>query len=542
MAHRSWRLTPFALALALASAYAAEGRAQQAPAEAAPATSPQNWWLLDPVQNHVPGIAAERAFTELLAGKKPQRSVVVAIIDSGIDTAHADLHGFLWTNPKETPGSDGDGDGLLGDVRGWDYIGGPGGRDVGQDTYEVTRQYAALRARFETAKADTLSGQARADYALYRKYKQEVERKRADAQSEQTQLEQLAPAVERATAILRQALGADSLTPENVQKLQSPRNDVTMARGMYLQMLGAGISPEEVLRGQAEVKNDLAYHLNPDFDPRAIVGDNYADVNQRAYGNTDVTGPDPMHGTNVAGIVLGVPGNREQLADGSPAVRIMVLRAVPDGDERDKDIANAIRYAADHGANIISMSFGKDISPQKAAVDDAVKYADSKGVLLVHAAGNDASNLDTSPDFPSRVFLSGGQASDWIEVGASSWRGLDRLAAPFSNYSRSRVDLFAPGVDIYSTLPGNAHGRLSGTSMATPVVSGVAALLMAYFPTLTAAQVKQILMSTTTNYASQTVARPGEGGSSGSVRFGELSASGGVVNAYNAVKAAQAMH
>ncbi len=531
---------PTAVALAVALAFAAESRAQQAPPQPTLATAANNWWLLDPVRDHVPGIGAERAFTELLAGKKPQRSVVVAIIDSGIDTTHADLHSFLWANPKETPAADGDGDGLVGDVRGWDFIGGPNGKDVGEDTYEVTRQYAALRARFERANPDTASAGGRADYERYLKLKSEVETKRANAQAEQAQLDQMGPAVERALATLRQALGPDSLTVENVEKLQSSRTDVAMARIAFLRLAEAGISPEEIQRGRDEAKNDLQYHLNPDFDPRPLVGDNYNDVTQRAYGNTDVVGPDAMHGTHVAGIVLGVPGNRESLADGTPAVRIMTIRVVPDGDERDKDVANGIRYAVDHGANIISMSFGKDISPRKDAVDDAVKYADAHGVLLVHAAGNDAANLDESPDFPNRYFSVGGQAGDWLEIGASSWRGGEQLAANFSNWSKAKVDLFAPGVDIYSTLPGNKHGKLSGTSMATPVVSGVAALLMAYFPNLTAAQVKQLLLTSATSYADQAVQRPGEGGSSGEVKFGELSATGGVVNAYNAVKAAEA--
>ncbi len=528
-------------ALAFALAFAAEGRGQEAPAQPAVATSPNNWWLLDPVRDHVPGIGAERAFTELLAGRKPQRSVVVAIIDSGIDTTHADLHSFLWSNPKETPASDGDGDGLVGDVRGWDFIGGAGGRDVGQDTYEITRQYALLRTRFESANPDTTSAQGKADYRRYLKLKSEIENKRAAASAEQAQLDQMVPAVQRALTILRQALAPESLTVENVEKLQSPRTDVAMARIAFLRLAEAGISPDEVERGLDEAKNDLAYHLNPDFDPRAIVGDNYADVTQRTYGNADVVGPDPMHGTHVAGIVLGVPGNRELLADGTPAVRIMTVRVVPDGDERDKDVANGIRFAVDHGANIISMSFGKDISPYKSAVDDAVKYADAHGVLLVHAAGNDAQDLDSSPDFPNRYFDAGGQAADWLEIGASSWHTGEQLPASFSNYSKSKVDLFAPGVDIYSTLPGNKHGRLSGTSMATPVVSGVAAMLMAYFPNLTAAQVRQILLTTTTSYAGQSVARPGEGGNGGMAKFGDLSAAGGVVNAYNAVKAAEAM-
>jgi subtilisin family serine protease len=216
-------------------------------------------------------------------------------------------------------------------------------------------------------------------------------------------------------------------------------------------------------------------------------------------------------------------------------VKLMMIRAVPDGDERDKDIGNAIRYAVDNGAQIINMSFGKDYSPNKSVVDDAVRYADSRGVLMVHAAGNDGADLNASPQFPKPVYLGGDRAQNWIEVGASSWKGGDGLAAEFSNYSRTQVDVFAPGVDILSTVPGNRYDRDSGTSMAAPVVSGLAALIMDYFPNLTATDVKRIIVTSTTR-VDQMVVRPG---GTDSVSFASLSASGGIVNAYNAIKMAE---
>ena len=220
----------------------------------------------------------------------------------------------------------------------------------------------------------------------------------------------------------------------------------------------------------------------------------------------------------------------------APAVKLMVLRTVPDGDERDKDVANAIRYAVDNGAQVINMSFGKAYSPQKDAVDAAVRYAESKGVLLVHASGNEGTNVDTSPSYPTRTFLAGGTAPNWIEVGASA-PSADSLAASFSNYSRTRVDVFAPGVSIWSTVTKGGYERLQGTSMASPVVAGVAALLLAHYPGLTPAQVKDILIQSATKFPNQSVVRPGEGG--GRVPFAELSVSGGVVNVYNALRLAE---
>jgi subtilisin family serine protease len=248
-------------------------------------------------------------------------------------------------------------------------------------------------------------------------------------------------------------------------------------------------------------------------------------------------GPDAKHGTHVAGIIGAVRGNGIGVDGIAPAVKFMMIRTVPNGDERDKDVANAIRYATDHGAQIISMSFGKPYSPFKSAVDDAVKYADSKGVLMVHAAGNDGADLAKGKNFPTPAYTGGGRPSNWIEVGASSWKGGDKLAAPFSNYGQQLVDVFAPGVDILSTVPGNQYERDSGTSMAAPVVSGLAALLMDYYPNLTAGDVKRIIMSSVANAGSQLVTKPGS--DSDKVPFGTLSVTGGIVNAYNAVKMAE---
>ena len=212
----------------------------------------------------------------------------------------------------------------------------------------------------------------------------------------------------------------------------------------------------------------------------------------------------------------------------------MILRAVPDGDERDKDVANSIRYATDNGAKVINMSFGKAYSYDKSAVDAAVKYAASKDVLLVHAAGNDGVNNDKVPHYPSNQFLDGTSSSNWIEVGASSY---SNNVASFSNYGKKVVDLFAPGVAIYSTAPGNKYRNLQGTSMAAPVAAGVATLLRSYFPELSAAQVKNIMMKSVVKMPDK-VELPGKEDKAKMVKLKKLCVSGGVVNAYNAVELA----
>ena len=498
--------------------------------------APENWHLRDATGGMV-GVGVERAYRELLAGREPRRTVVVAILDSGVDTAHVDLRANLWRNEDEIPGNgrDDDNNGYVDDVRGWNFIGGAGGRNVEQDTYEVTRLQVACTRNDSTR----IAGRVSLTPDLCARVREEFQERRQEAEQLLQQVLQIDAGLSQALPVLRQAVGGDSLTPERVRAISTLRQDVRAARDFYLQLAGAGITPELVEDYKKQLRTQLEFNLNTNFDPRDIVGDDYPNASERRYGNNDVTGPDATHGTHVAGIIAAVRGNGQGMDGIAPAVRIMSVRTVPDGDERDKDVANAIRYAADNGAHIINMSFGKSFSPQKGVIDDAVRYAESKGVLLVHAAGNDGEDVGEKPSFPSPFFAGGGRSPAWLEIGASSWKGLDSLAAEFSNYGRQQVDLFAPGVDIYSTVPDGKYERNSGTSMAAPVASGVAALVMAYYPALTAQQVRQILMESTTKHPSQQVRRPGEAG--GSVEFGALSATGGVVNAFEALRRAQQM-
>ncbi len=271
-----------------------------------------------------------------------------------------------------------------------------------------------------------------------------------------------------------------------------------------------------------------------------IVGDNYDDINDRYYGNNDVMATDASHGTHVAGIIGAARNNGIGINGVADNVRIMAIRAVPDGDEHDKDIANAIRYAVDNGARVINMSFGKSFSPQKKWVDDAMKYAESKGVLLVHAAGNESTNIDNAENYPSPVYLENGKhTTNWISVGASGPTA-DDLVASFSNYGKKDVDVFSPGVKIYSTLPGgNAYGNQQGTSMASPVTAGLAALILSYYPELTATQVKEIIQKSVTPAPEIKVFKPSKEGEEDLVPFSELSKTGGVINAAEALKLAE---
>jgi subtilisin family serine protease len=508
------------------------------PAPAALTEAPRDWQLLDASTDRVVGTGARRAERELLAGKQPRRTVVVAVLDGGIDTAHVGLKANLWSNPKEIAGNgkDDDSNGYADDVRGWNFIGGPAGKSVQYDALEVTRLYVRCT---RPANGGATAALPAPDAATCKRATEEFQKEQTETRGMSQQIQQIATVLTQVTDVLRQATGADSLTRANVTAFQPTSAQTQQAKAMWLRLADAGITPKEIEQAKEDVESKLEYGLNPSFDPRSIVGDDYANTSERRYGNADVMGPDAKHGTHVAGIIGGVRGTSGGIDGLATNVKLMMVRTVPDGDERDKDVANAIRYAVDNGAHIINMSFGKGFSPEKAVVDEAVKYADSKGVLLVHAAGNDGENLAEKPSFPTPAYVGGGRPNNWIEVGASSWKVLDSLAAPFSNYGKAQVDVFAPGVDILSTVPGGGYERQSGTSMAAPVVSGVAALLMSYYPNLSAADVKRILLDSATRYADRSVVRPGEGG--GKVPFGTLSATGGVVNAYAAVKLAEQM-
>lgn len=504
-----------------------------APEAAAPRETPHDWHLLDTAADSFPGISLLRAERELLRDRRPARTVTVAVIDNGVDTAHAALRQALWRNPGETPGNgrDDDGNGFPDDVYGWNLIGGPDGRNVDHDTYEVTRLARACR---DTSSRDGIPPSALAP-AQCGAIVAELEQKRAQAEQILSQVRQLERAMAQILPYLRRATRADTPTVAQVAAIRTSNDTIRQAQQFFLQLAANGIDAEELAEARTVYSGQLEYGYNPAFDPRAIVGDQYPDTTIKRYGNPDVTGPGAKHGTHVAGIIAAARAPADSGLGIASAVRVIAIRAVPDGDERDKDVANAIRYAVDNGAQIINMSFGKPYSPYKHLVDAAVRYADSKGVLMVHGAGNDGKNLDVEKSFPSPAYLDGGRARHWISVGASSWHAGDSLVAPFSNYGKSTVDVFAPGVDIFSTVPGGFEQE-SGTSMASPVVAGLAALLMSYFPDLGAADVRRIILESATKMPDRMVLRPGEGG--GRVRFGDLSVTGGVVNAYQAVRMA----
>lgn len=496
--------------------------------------APKNWFNLDSKKDKIRGVSTEVVYKTLLKGKK-SKTVIVAVIDSGIDTKHPDLKDHIWVNTKEKPGNgkDDDKNGFVDDVNGWDFIGGKDGKDVDADTYEVTRELVRLEKKFADADPEKLKKKEKKEYEYYLKVKKAYNKQYQQANQGFRIMKQIYGGYQ----LLQKTLKKKDLTEKDLKDVKSEDQDVNRAVQMLKFAAANGIPVNQVKDAYKQYESMYKYGVNKDFNPRNIVGDDYKKLDEKGYGNNEVQGPDADHGTHVAGIIGADRTNEIGIKGVADNVKIMVLRAVPNGDERDKDIANAIRYAVDNGARIINMSFGKSFSPNKEYVDKAVKYAEKKGVLLVHAAGNDGSDLDTEDNFPNKNFMNSKKsAKNWIEVGASSWGDEKNFVGSFSNYGKTSVDVFAPGVAINSTVPDNKYADHDGTSMAAPVVSGVAALLMSYFPKLSAEDVKEIILKSSVKYTNKEINKPG---GKETIKFGELSTTGGIVNAYEAVKMAQ---
>lgn len=501
----------------------------------------KQWFHLDLQKDNVVGVSTDRTYAELLMGKKGQ-PVIVAVIDGGVDSNHEDLKNVMWINSKEVRGNgiDDDNNGYTDDIHGWNFIGNKNGINVNHDTYEDVRIYKRLKPLYEGKERAKLSKGKQKEYDLYLKVKESYENNLMQAAGRYKMVSTLYEKSEIIADTLKKAFNVSSLdtailahppTKDSILKIQAQALYSTVKR---FQSENADKTLTALSGYMHNFKSQMDSSLNINIDSRQIVGDNYENLSERYYGNANVAGPDPRHGTHVAGIIAADRKNENESQGISDYAQIMGVRAVPNGDERDKDIANAIRYAVDNGAKIINMSFGKAFSPEKKIVDKAFKYAESKDVLIVKAAGNNASNNDTIIHFPSRRNIKGKEFANVIDVGAIYKTNDSNLVASFSNYGKTSVDVFAPGQQIYATLPGNQYGNLSGTSMASPVVTGIAAVLKSYFPELSALDLKRIILSSAVKY-NYKVFLPS---TDTLVNFSDLSRTGGVVNLYEAVKMA----
>ena len=514
---------------------------------------PRNWHMMDYQNDGQWGISADKSYAELL-DNRVAHPVIVAVLDSGIDIEHEDLASNIWVNADEIPGNgiDDDKNGYIDDINGWSFLGGET-EDVHYETLEVTRLYAAMRDKYENADISQLDKDELKEYSKFVKYKEEVEEQRAKHLKKINQYEMTKQVYNITFNSVKSYLDTSYVTNEVIDTMSTYTQDLEMAKILLQEMLASyseGIDLDSMLYyinsdldaviGESRIKTD--YQYNPDFESRSIIGDEYENQEERYYGTNRVEGPDAMHGTHVAGLIAAIRNNDLGINGIATNVKIMVLRVVPDGDEHDKDVANAIRYAVDNGASIINMSFGKGKSWNKQVVDDAVAHAMKNDVLMVHAAGNSSLDIDVESNFPNDsyekprgfLFWKKKKAKSWIEVGALNFLPGDYMVAPFSNYGSKEVDIFAPGMAIYSTIPDDQYTELPGTSFSSPITAGVAAVLRSYFPSLKAEQVKDILLSSATKI-NRDVIIPG---SDERKPFKDLCVSGGVLNMFDAIKLA----
>ncbi|MBX6379452.1 MAG: S8 family peptidase [Thermoflavifilum aggregans] len=511
---------------------------------------PHGWQLMDFATDSVYGAAVNKAYQELLKGKK-SHPVIVAVIDGGLDTAQEDLRGHIWINPGEIPnnGIDDDHNGYVDDVHGWNFIGGKNGKNIINESSEADREYYRLAQVFGNIHdSSQVKKKQRAEYRYWLKLKAKRQADSADNAETYENLSRVLAVFHQVDSILQHALHRDTITEQNLTGFEPQDSAAAWALNIAYRIfdrIGSDESLESYIAEgddylrQTKQKLD-ALHEDPNARRREIVDDNPFDIHDRNYGNNNVAAGNPMHGTHVAGIIAATRGNGIGIDGIADNVIIMPIRVVPDGDERDKDVALGIRYAVDNGAQIINMSFGKPYSPQKKWVDKAVKYAERKGVLLVHAAGNESSDDDTVPNYPNADFLhSHRRAWNFINVGASTAGPDSLIVASFSNYGKKEVDLFAPGDDIYSTVTHNQYASYSGTSMASPMVAGVAALILEYYPHLTARQLKYVIEHSVTTLPGDSVYIPG---TDRKALFSDLSKTGGLLNAYQALKLAATLH
>lgn len=477
------------------------------------------WSHLDLVKDTIPGMSVDKAYKELIKGKKGKK-VIVGIVDSGVDINHEDLKGVIWTNPKEIAGNgiDDDKNGYIDDVHGWNFLG-----DAVHEQLEMTRIVK--------------KGPGTPDYD---KAKAQLEEELKGIQPKKQQLDFFLNAEKTIVNHLKK----NDFTIEEVKAIQSDDTSVRQAKALFSQILSKSSKAEfdkQIEEFKDYIYGQVNYNLNVEFDGRKIVGDNPDDLNDTKYGNNNVVGPEPKeakHGTHVAGIVAQVRGNGLGGDGVTNNAQIMTLRAVPNGDEYDKDIALAIRYAVDNGAKVINGSFGKYYSQHKEWVMDAIKYAESKDVLVVIAAGNESYDLDVTNKYPNDTYDGSPEyAKNVLIIGALSPSYGSKVIADFSNYGKNNVDIYAPGDEIYATTPLNSYEYLQGTSMASPNVAGVATLIRSYYPKLTAVQVKQIIMESGTPLKNQVVI----GEDKHKANFADASKSGRIVNAYNALLLAAKM-
>ncbi len=512
------------------------------------------WHWKDLEKEGVHGVSLFKAQQLLIESKLKPTPIVIAILDGGIDTNHHQIRPLLWNNPKEIPGNqiDDDKNGYIDDIHGWNFLGNATGQNVDKASDEKSRIYHRYKNEFKQEKLDSVNWDAKkkSTYTSWRQAAAEIVFTEEDADN-LAFIKMAKNAVVKMGFILIREMEDSNFTAEKLETYQPIGKITADTKISYLRTLQAlGI---DRMNGHQSIVDDLNEYIAgkekaaisletpPEDIRKLIIKDRYEDLKDQYYGNNNITGPNAKHGTHVAGLAAGIIDTIFTKSNFNNPIKLMGVRVVPDGDEYDKDIALGIRYAVNNGAKIINMSFGKSFSPEQAWVDSAIRYAASKDVLIIHSAGNESYDLNNKTVYPSPYSSSfNNKAINMITVGASSDPIIaESLLTDFSNYGNQIVDLFSPGNKIYSSLPNQTYGFTNGTSMSAPILSHIAAIVRAYFPKLSAIEVKAILL--------QSCWKPEDENSifpipqkDQSKKLKELSAEGGIINAalciQNAIK------
>lgn len=497
-----------------------------------------NWQNLDVKNDKTFGVSVDKAYAELLNNKSPQKKIIVAVIDGGVDVNHTDLQGKIWRNSDELPGNgiDDDNNGYIDDVNGWNFIGNSKGENIDGENLEYTRIVRDYQNIYDSLfDPGTLTEEQKPSYELFVACKKEYDSNLEKYTKQKKNFENFQERLNNAINDLKSQTNTNKPSIKDIENIKPGNEAEAKALKFMKSLFKKGFSYEMLDRMLKHNSDYLEKRLNLELNARLIINDDLSNFEDSNYGNNDVIGSSAAHGSFVAGIIAANRNNNVGINGIAENVEIMTLRTVPDGDEYDKDVALSIKYAVDNGADIINMSFGKDFSPNKQMVDKAIKYAEEKGVLLIHAAGNNAENNDVKTHYPDNVLNDGSSVSNWINVGASASKKNKRFAARFTNYGNETVHIFAPGVSMISLYPDNKYDQASGTSFAAPVVSGVAALVWSYYPSLSVNELKDVLLESAF-IINQKVLYPNVSTPDKSkVKFSELSSTGGIVNAYNAL-------
>ncbi len=515
---------------------------------------PQNWYLLDFTEDSYHGISLKKAYQFLQQKKIIAKTIIVGVLDSGIDTLHEDLKNILWRNPKEIPNNkiDDDKNGYVDDIFGWNFLGNSKGENVSKASSEKARIYYKYKEKFSSKELDTLKFtiEDKKQFEIWTKAKSELNYS-SDDEMELSLIQATVKTIKRFDEILKNEMKVVEYTALELEKFEPISALAKQSKYGYLTNLklleidadekNVNVISQlddyiEIKKGELESRNTepINYRKN-------IIADDEANIKDKFYGNGDVLGPTPIHGTHVSGIIAAQRNNKLGIDGVADHAKIMMVRVIPEGDEYDKDVALGIFYAVDNGAKVINMSFGKSYSPEKNWVDSALIYAEKNDVLIIHASGNDAKNIDSLESYPTPTLLNKTKLSNFITVAASSDYNIASysLLANFSNYGINTVDVFAPGVKIYSTLPSaNHYGNQQGTSMSAPIVTGLAAILRSYFPSLNAQQIKNIIINSVIKPTELSLNSVSLSNRSQPLFIKDACTSGGIVNAAKAVELA----